>query len=345
MKTQHLHIAKIFAAGLCAAFLAASVFAGGRNDSAEQTAPAQTEAGGAASSSVAAGEIRVGILNGPTSIPVAYMLDAGAAVDGKSLSFETFATPQALLPKMIRGEIDIGFMPANVAAKTYTDGNRAVLCAGVSGNGNVFLVTKDKSVASLSDLAGKTVNVAGQGATPEYLFRWLLEKNNVPDVALDFGIPTADIAAELISDRIACAVVPEPFATVATVRSSDVVRAIDFQNEFSAASGLDTYPLTVMVVRREYAESNPESVRAFGRAFNESYLWTVAHPQEAGELVQKHTLGLMAPIVAAAIPHANFTWKTAADARQEIENLLSIFLDFAPDSIGGKVPDDGFYFR
>ena len=70
-----------------------------------------------------------------------------------------------------------------------------------------------------------------------------------------------------------------------------------------------------------------------------------ANPLEAGKLVEKHTLGLKAAIVAKSVPYANFTYASAAEARPQVENLLNVFLTFAPESIGGKLPDSGFYFK
>lgn len=295
--------------------------------------------------------LRVGILNGPTSIPAAYLLENPPVIDGVAVMFETFADPQALLPKMIRGEIDIGFMPPNVAVKTYNDANAALLCAGVSGYGNLALVTKDVSVKSLADLRGKKVSVAGQGSTPEYMFRYLLGAAGVSDaggsggVELDFSIPNANIAAALISDQIDYAVVPEPFATVATTRAQSVVRAIDLQREFMQVTGGKNFPLTFMTVRSEFAKTYSDTVKKFAAAFNDAVAWTVANPADAGNLVEKHTLGIASAIVAKAVPFANFTWQSSKSSKAEIESLLKIFLSFAPNSIGGKLPDDGFYFN
>jgi NitT/TauT family transport system substrate-binding protein len=350
---KNTHIVKMVAAAVFAAFLLLPVSAGGKKDKTEEeNTPASVKASEFSAVKKASGEsVHVGILNGPTSIPVAYMVDSGITVDGKTVVFDRYATPQALLPKMLKGEAAIGFMPANIAAKVYNSASGAVLCAGISGNGNLYLITKDVNIKNLADLAGKTVFVAGQGATPEYLFRWLLAQNKIPvnsegGVKLDYTIPTPDIAAELLSDKIKYAVVPEPFATVALIKSKNVMRALDLQYEFGAIEGQKaTYPLTVMVVSSAYAESNPDTVRAFMSAFGESVSWTTAHPQKSGVLVQKYTLGLMAPVVANAIPYSSFVWKNADDSRADIERLLSIFLQFAPDSAGGKLPDEGFYFK
>lgn len=296
--------------------------------------------------------LRVGILNGPTAIPVAHILDGNMKMGAEVLSFEKFASPTALLPKMLKGEIDIGFLPANIAAKTYNSAAGAVLCAGISCNGNLYLITKVESTRSFGDLLGKKVTVAGQGATPEYMFRWLLEQNNVPSgtgdnaVTLDFSIPTANIAAELLTGRTLYAVVPEPFATVAVMKNGGVRRAIDFQEAYGEIEGKEkTYPLTVMVVAKNFAQTKPDAVRAFIEMYKDSLDWTEKHPQKAGVSVQKHTLGLMAPVVANAIPYCNFVWEDSDKGRLSIEKMLSVFMKFAPESVGGKLPDSGFYFK
>lgn len=349
---------KFFAAAIFAAFMMLPACAGGKKDAVQKnekvpSAPQEEQAVPVQEQPEAGteGDVHVGILNGPTSIPVAYMIDTKPVINGRNIVFDKYASPQALLPKMLKGEADIGFMPANIAAKVYNSAAGALLCTGISGGGNLYLITKDRSIKTLADLADRTVSVAGQGATPEYLFRWILARNKIPvdsqnGVKLDYTVPTPDIAAELLSDKIKYAVVPEPFATVALIKSKDVVRALDLQYEFAAIEGKNaSYPLTVMVVSKAFADRDPGTVRAFMNAFGNSLAWTVANPQKAGVLVQKYTLGLMAPVVANAIPYSCLVWKNADDSQKEIERLLSIFLEFAPDSVGGKLPDEGFYFK
>ena len=354
-----MHTFRFFTAVCLVTFMILPVCAGGKKDivQKEETVPAQTGTASSVQSTVpvhsstSGDQVRIGILNGPVSIPVAFMVDAKPLINGRFVVFDKYATPQALLPKILKGEADIGFMPANIAAKVYNSAAGALLCAGISGNGNLYLITKDRGIKTLADLAGKTVSVAGQGATPEYLFRWILAQNKIPvdsenGVKLDYTVPTPDIAAELLSDKIKYAIVPEPFATVALIKSKDVVRALDLQYEFGAIEGKNaTYPLTVMVVSKSFADREPDTVRAFMSAFGKSVEWTTTNPQKAGVLVQKYTLGLMAPVVANAVPYSCLIWKNADDSKKEIERLLSIFFEFAPDSVGGKLPDEGFYFK
>lgn len=289
-------------------------------------------------------QVRFGVLNGPTCIPSAYLLDENV---------QLFADPQALLPKMLKGEIDVGFLPANVAAKVYNSSNGKILCCAITGNGNLSLITTDASVKQLADLKGKSVAVAGQGATPEYIFRYLLQKNGIKadvknGVSLDFSIPTPQLAAQLISGKIKYAVVPEPFATVAQLKSDKVIAAVDLQSEYEYFEGKGKiYPLTVMVVTKDFAEKNPEALKTFLGEYEKSFKKTLQNPKEAGELCEKFGLGLAAPIIAKSVPKANYVFIPAENpkAKEKIEELLNIFLSFDSASIGGKLPDDNFYCK
>ena len=289
-------------------------------------------------------KVKFGVLNGPTCIPSAYLLNEDV---------QLFADPQALLPKMLKGEIDVGFLPANVAAKVYNSSNGKILCCGITGNGNLSLITTDTSVKQLADLKGKTVAVAGQGTTPEYIFRYLLQKNGIKadvknGVTLDFSIPTPQIAAQLISGKIKYAVVPEPFATVAQMKSDKVLAAVDLQSEYEYFEGKGKiFPLTVLVVTKDFAEKNPEALKAFIAEYEKSFKKTLQNPKEAGELCEKFGLGLAAPIIAKSVPKANYVFMTSDNpkVKEKVEELLNIFLTFDSASIGGKLPDDGFYCK
>lgn len=290
--------------------------------------------------------VRVGILNGPSCIPCAYLMENAKTYDDTNLTFETFATPQALLPKMIKNEIDIGFMPINVAAKVYNSTNKAIICAGVCGNGNLALITKNKKAKKIEDIAGETVYIAGQGAMPEYLFSYILSQYDLPQkIEVDYSIPTANIPASLIADKIAYAVVPEPFATIATTKDNTIVYAIDLQKEYCALSGNNIYPFTCIVVRAKYAKENPDAVRNFLAKYEGAVDWTIENPGIAGQYCEKNNLGLAAPIVKKSIPKSNFVYASAQNSIKEIEDILTVFLKNNAESVGGKLPDEGFYWK
>lgn len=330
--------------------VAGGVFAGGQKD----TPAAEHPSAGSRLVNVAA-------LNGPSGIPMAYLFENAPVVAGAEFDFQVVAGADVLLPKLLKGEVDVGILPPNVAAKVFTQNNGAIVAGAVVGQGMLSLITRDGQVDSLSDLRGKTVSVAGQGATPEYLFRYLLQANGISvsadgakpgaeSVALDFSIPAAEIAAALLSGKVQYAVVPEPFSTVATAKDASVRKAINLQDEYRAVMAAEgrsstNFPMTVVVVRKDFARTSPNLVRGLLAAYQEAVDWTVENPAEAGRLVERHTLGLQAPVAAKVIPNGAYVFVSATEARPELEELYSIFLDFAPESIGGQLPGNDFYFE
>ena len=333
--------------------MAMVVFAGGKKEAGDVPSSEVPSAGNRT--------INVAALNGPSGIPMAYLFENKPQVSGADFQFQVVAGADVLLPKLLKGEIDVGILPPNVAAKVFTKNNGALMVAAVMGQGMLNLITKDETIVSLADLQGKTVNVAGQGATPEYMFRYLLKSNGITiaedgaasdanSVALDFSVPAAEIAAALLSDKIQYAVVPEPFSTVATTKDASVRRAINLQKEYAALNESvgkewENYPMTVLVARKSLAETSPEILRGLLASAKNAVDWTVAHPSEAGTLVQSHTLGLQAPIASKVIPNGAYVFVPATEARPQLEELFSIFLDFAPEAIGGALPSDDFYFE
>ncbi len=296
--------------------------------------------------------LHVAALVGPSGIGMAYLFgnppDLGS---GTAVTFEAAGSVDVLLPKLLKGELDIGILPPNVAAKLYNLQSNSVVLGAVVGNGMISLVTRDDSVKNLADLAGKTVSVVGQGATPEYVMRTLLEKSGLTagSVTLDYSIPATEIGAALISGKIAYALVPEPFATIAILNGATgdkPVRKAIFLRDVWKANGLgDDFPMTVCVIRAEYAKQYPAVVRKFLDSYRTAIAWTVANPAEAGQYVEKAGLGLKAPIATKAIPSSNYVFINAIESRPSVEKLLSVFLDFAPEAVGGKLPDEGFYFK
>jgi NitT/TauT family transport system substrate-binding protein len=101
--------------------------------------------------------------------------------------------------------------------------------------------------------------------------------------------------------------------------------------------------MTAFVVSARLASERPEAVKTILDACAASIAWVLANPAEAGALVEKHELGLKAGIAAKAIPVSAYVFTEARAARPAVESLLGAFLELSPASVGGRLPDDGFY--
>ena len=286
------------------------------------------------------------VIKGPTGVGMIRLFEEPPALPGFTLRLEALAQADQIAAQFISGEAKLGILPSNTAAKIAASG-KGIQVAAVTGAGMLSLLTTDPGVQSLEDLRGKTVEIASQGATPDYVLRKiLLSKGLDPDgdVQLSYTLGYAEIAQSLIAGRVSLALLPEPFTTMARSGNPDLRIVGDIQAEWSAAAGVTgNYPMTLLVVDADFAAAHPQALRRFLDAAKASLEWVLANPAEAGTLVEKHGLGLKAPAVSAAIPRSNYVYIPAAEARPSLEALYQAFLEFSPASIGGKLPDAAFY--
>jgi NitT/TauT family transport system substrate-binding protein len=289
--------------------------------------------------------VYIGALKGPSGIGMARLFETPPTLpDGSAVRLVAVPSADLMTAKLISGEYDAGVLPVNVAAKLYTAGIPLRLAA-IVGDGMVSFLSSDPSVSSLVDLKGKKVNVAGQGATPDFLLRLLLKSAGLDpesDLRLDYSLPYPEAAAALAAGKISYAVLPEPFATMATLANPALRPALDLGALWTKETGQASYPMTAFVVSAKLAE-RPGTVAAILDAYAASIRWVVAEPKQAGALVERQDLGLTASIAAKAIPRSAYVFTPAIPAKQAIEALLRAFLEFSPLSVGGKLPDDGFY--
>jgi NitT/TauT family transport system substrate-binding protein len=293
-------------------------------------------------------------LKGPSGVGMIRLFESPPRVPGFEITVEALAQADLMAAKLISGEAKIGILPPNVAAKIASSGKK-IQIAAITGAGMLSLLSADPSVRRIEDLKGKTVEVAGQGATPDYVFRKiLLSKGINPDRDLKLGYALAypEAAQALAANRVSLALLPEPFATIARNGNTRLAVVGDIQKEWAAlhpgtgsrAGGAAAYPMTALVVDGAFASANGALIKTVLDSVKASIEWVISNPAAAGQLVEKHDLGLRAPVITAAIPKSNYVFISAAEARPGIEALFKAFLEFAPASIGGALPKDDFYY-
>jgi NitT/TauT family transport system substrate-binding protein len=293
--------------------------------------------------------IKAAVFKGPSGFGMVKMMESPPEFgDGSEVRIEVLPTPQEMVARVSSGEIDIAVFPTNLAAKMYTAGPGYPMAA-VSGYGLLHLLSRDTDIRSWADMEGETVHTVGKGASPDFLLRYFLSRaglDPVADLKIDYSIQAApQLAQALIAGKVSHAVLPEPFATLVNVRDPSVKRVIDLQKSWTdlyGGGGNRSYPITVAVVSPKLAEERPELVRLFFEAYRDSIEWVNSNPEEAAQLIEKYDI-MPAAIAAPAIPNCNLAYSSAADSRKEVEEYLRVLLDFDPASVGGKLPDKGFY--
>jgi NitT/TauT family transport system substrate-binding protein len=293
-------------------------------------------------------ELTIYALKGSPGVALICLFEEVPQAESYKIKVEALPQADLMAAKFIAGEAKIGILPPNMAAKIAASGGK-IQAAALIGNGMLSLISGDLSVRQIEDLKGKAVELAGHGATPDFVFRKILLSRGInPDTDLRLGYALAypEIAQALAAGRIGIALLPEPFATMALAENPALVLVGDIQEEWRqlGKGGGGDYPMTVLVLDADFAAANPGLVNSIMDRVKDSIEWVKANPQEAGLLAEKHELGLRATLVKDAVPKSNYVYIPMPEARPGLEALFGVFLEFAPASIGGVLPADGFYY-
>lgn len=291
--------------------------------------------------------IVVGALKGPSGFAAAGLLnDDFQPGYNVTAEYTLAASPLELVTKMTSGEIDAAFLPVNTAAKLYTKG-LAYKLAAVSGLGSLYLLSSDEAVSDWAALKGRTIYLTGKGATPDYLLRYLLIENGLDpdkDVQLNFTAAPPQIIQLLAAGKADTAFIPQPFAMMAGAKTSAEI-VLDPQKALMDIRGTEkAYPFTAFVISRRLIDEKPQAASALSAALGDSIAWVEANPDEAAAVID--SLGIMgAAIAKPAIPLSGIAYIPAGEAKADVEDFLQMLLELDPVSVGGQLPDEGFYFE
>ena len=147
--------------------------------------------------------LRIGALKGPTGMGLAPLMD------DENYAFTLAGSADELTPLLIKGELDLACVPANLAAILYNNTGGAVQVAAVNTLGVLYIVAAGDSVQRVEDLAGRTIYAAGKGATPEYTLSYILSEYNI-EATLEWKSEHAECVAALMQDETAVALLPSP---------------------------------------------------------------------------------------------------------------------------------------
>lgn len=288
--------------------------------------------------------VKIAALQGPTALSFLKMWDDGTKLDGMDAEYELLPAPDAMVAELAKGTFDIACLPLNTAATLFNKGTDYRL-AGICAWGNMYIISTDESIKSLSDLSGKTVSVSQQGATPDVILRYALDKAGLTKkVTLDYTLTAhADLAASVISGQTAIALMPEPFVSNIMAKNNTVKIVVDMQQVWAETTGGEAYiPQSAIVVKGSFADANPGAVADFIAAQRTSAQYTT-NVNELADLAEKHGVTLPAVAIINGTPRCNIFFKTTAEARTEIDNYFNIILGFSPNDIGGVMPSESFF--
>jgi len=328
--------------------LALSLLAGCGTKNATSATDAPKETASATPSPTEQVNVTIAGLAGPTSIGMIKMISEKALnSDAYAVNYEIANAPDTLTAKVINGEVQIAALPTNAAAVLYNKTEGKIQFLAQNTLGVLYLVGKDSAgITSLKDLAGKTITLSGSGAIPEYAMEYILDKAGIKDsITLNYLTDHASTAQALLAGDADLAILPQPFVTQVLAKDASLKILLDINKEWETASGgSSVLSMGCLVVNKDFADANPEFIAEFLKQYEASVNYVNDNPKEAAVMVAEAGIVASADIAEKAIPYCNIVFKDAQSAKTEINGFLKVLFDFNPASIGGTMPNDGFYY-
>ena len=300
---------------------------------------------GASAKTLSAKTLRIAGLKGPTTMGLVHLLsmekNGTAAMD---YDLQLYGAADEIVPKLIKGNLDMAAIPANLAATLYQKTNGGIQVLAVNTLGVLYVVEKGDTVHSFADLKGRTILSTGKGTTPEYVLRYLLTKNGLDpdkDVKIEYYSEASEVTAQMAATKKdAIAVLPQPYVTAAQMKDSELRVVLDLTKEWNKVC--DTQLITgVTVVRTAYAEDHPDVVQAFLKDYEKS---VNADIDGTAALCEEIGVVAKAAIAKKALPKCNIVYRRGEEMKKDISAYLQVLYDASPAAVGGKLPDDNFYW-
>ena len=265
-----------------AALLALSVPACGSDNPKDQP---QT-GGGSGLTAVTLDALKIGQL-----APVVLAKEKGIfAKNGIDLTIN-YVAPPALVPSLMSGDAD--FIWNNAVAVLAARGNhvpiKSVTTNSIAGDDpSTFpvqvMVPKGSPIKTPEDLVDKTVATASLFQVNDIAFMESLDKAGADAKKVKFvEIPFPNMAQALEAGRVDAIISTEPFVTIA----KDSGKAV---NLVSVTKGLPpTTPFSVYASSEKFIAANPDVVKKFRAAIDETTTYALAHDAEVRSTIPKIT--------------------------------------------------------
>lgn len=261
--------------------------------------------------------VRVGSLNGPTSIGLQEMPKEG-------YEFNNVTQPDALVSQIASEDIDIALLPANVAVTLYNKTNGGVKVIDINAKNVLKLICQNESI---NDVKGKTLYSAGKGTVVEAnIIIWLNSMGlNESDINHQFKSDANEVVASLLQDPNALGVVNEPIASNALKKYSNLHLNENFNGAIKKAYGENAAPITgVTIVRTKFLEEHKDLVDKFLKDHKASVTKSLETNEEAR--------------------NCDVDFISGNEMKAKLQASMKLVYEINPKLFGNKEADDNFYY-
>lgn len=296
-------------------------------------------------------DVRVGLIMGPPSMGLSqFILAAQAGKTTNNFTFDLNGVDYVGLSALFnKGDYDICTLPSNIGPILFNNDElkNSYEVISVNNLGVLYVMTNDESLAALDDLRGRTVYAYGEGGTPEYTIEALMKKTGLDGAFnLEFKSSPLEVLNMMQEQENCVAILPQPFVSLAKILVNPLYIPIDLTvgwNQAFADTGSQAVTTTT-IVNKQFLEEHEQAVVEYLNMAGQSVAWTLANMDKASALQEELGTFLNNSVALDAMPYISMVNLTGEDMRTALSGFLGELYAANPDSIGGALPGDDFYY-
>lgn len=293
-------------------------------------------------------EVRITAIAGPTGIGLVDLMQKSAdKATVNTYTFNVVSDPTQAVAAITNGTADIAAVPTNLASTLYKKTGGKVQVLAVNTLGVLHILEQGDTVKNVQQLRGKTIytDVKNKGANPEYILRYLLEKNGIDpdkDVTIEFA---ADLDAAVASGEAKVILAPEPKASTYLMQNKALRRALNVTEEWNKVSTEDcALMMGCVIARTDYINANPDAIALFLEDYMASINVAKTDVEKAATLCETYKIIPKAAVARQAIPNCGLVYVSGNVMKTRLSAYLQVLFDYNPAAIGGALPQDDFYY-
>lgn len=283
-------------------------------------------------------------------LPLAYLIEKSQLPEAVTeIKFSTFKNHDRLKGLLTSRQVQISGTPTELAASLYQR-DIPVQLLNVMLWGSLYVLSPQQNIRTWQDLRGKTVLIPFKNSMLENVFRYLSVKAGLSpdrDVVIQSTQDFPQTVQLLLVKRGDAALFSEPIATSAQLKGEQqgtpLYRVLNLQEEWASVTGKTLkIPQGGTTALQSLVNDSPQVIQLVQTELRKSVDWISQNLDAASELGAKY-LELQPNVVRQALKFTPFEFKTAAEAKVELEFWYQCLAEQNPKLFDGKLPGDRFY--
>lgn len=208
-----------------------------------------------------------------------------------------------------------------------------------------YVLTNGFEADTWEDLQGKTLILPLLGGPLDFLVRYFLDKEGIASEEINLVYkPLQNGARTFMMGKLDAILLPEPLVTKILSNNDKASLSINIQDEWAKHhNGDGRIPFVGLFVSNNFLEENQQLTDSFNDYYKIGVKWVNNNPEEAAELAAKY-YGMPAQLILKSFNRVKLDCYPVLEENKLIERYFRDIMTLYPEMIGGKLPDESFYF-